>query len=305
MSGPSPARLWLVLSVGVLAIASSAPIIRAITERSGVAGPAGAIAIAAARMVLASALFLPGLLAARRRGDTMPLTVPTLLAGCALALHFATWISSLSFTTMAASTVIVTTNPVWVALVTALSTRRAPSRAATQGLGLALLGALILAWADGSRGGASGSRPLLGDALALLGAWSATGYYLASRAAQSRGATVSATAPAVYTVAAVVLAPIALALGAIPPLLRASVVPWVLLLAALPQLVGHTAFLWAMNHRSPTTITTVILLEPVGAAVLGAVFFGERPSALSLAGAALLLLGVWRTARAEADTVRG
>jgi drug/metabolite transporter (DMT)-like permease len=299
VSAPSRARLVSVLAVGVLAIASSAPIIRAITTRAGVSGPAGAVAIAAARMVLASLLLAPGLLAARRRGEAMPSARYTLLAGCALALHFATWISSLSFTTMAASTVIVTTNPVWVALVTAVTTRRAPSRKVTQGLLLALVGAMVLAWADGSRATAQASRPLLGDLLALVGAWAATAYYLASRAAQSRGAKVSATAPAVYAVAALVLAPIALALGAVPSLLRASVIPWVLLLAALPQLVGHTAFLWAMNHRSPTAVTTVILLEPVGAAALGALAFGERPTGPALLGAGLLLLGVGRTATAE------
>jgi drug/metabolite transporter (DMT)-like permease len=282
-----------------LASASSAPIIRAITARSGLHGPAGSVAIAAARMTLAALLVAPGLIRARRRGETMPHFTPTLVAGVALALHFSAWISSLSFTTMAASTVIVTTNPVWVAVVTAVTERRWPARAALYGLGLSLAGAVVLAWGDANAGRAVASDPLLGDALALVGAWAATAYYLASRRAQSSGAALSVSAPAVYTVAACALFPFALALGTLPPLLAPKVVGWVLALALVPQLVGHTAFHWAMRHRSPTMVTTVILLEPVGAALIGAVAFGERPSRATLVGAALLLLGVWRTSSAE------
>jgi drug/metabolite transporter (DMT)-like permease len=299
---PSAARLTAVLAVGVLAIASSAPIIRELSARSGLRGPSGSVAIAAARMTVASLFVLPGLLAARRRGERPPRLGATLFAGVALALHFASWISSLSFTTMAASTVIVTTNPVWVALVTALRTRRAPSRATALGLALSLAGALILAWGDAGST-ASAPAPLLGDALALVGAWAATAYYLASKRAQADGASVGVAAGAVYCVAALALAPVALAAGTVGPLFTRAAAPWVLALAALPQLVGHTAFLWAMRHKSPTVITTVILLEPVGASILGLIAFGERPSWTTLAGAAVLLVGVWRTASAEVDTV--
>jgi drug/metabolite transporter (DMT)-like permease len=307
----STARVALVLSAGVLAIASSAPIIRAITERTGLRGPSGSVAIAAARMVVASLLFAPSYFAARRRGDSAPRLSPTLFAGASLALHFATWISSLSFTSMAASTVIVTTAPVWTALYTAVVRRAWPSRATMIGLGLALSGASVLALGDafgGSLGGASartysGASALFGDALALVGAWSATAYYLASKRARSDGASLAVTAPAVYAVSAAVLAPIALAGGTVAPLLQRSALPWVLALAVVPQLVGHTAFHWAMRYRSATSVTTVILLEPVGASIIGAVAFGERPSVATLLGAALLLVGVWRTSKADEGTV--
>lgn len=299
---PSSLRMLLVLSVGVFAIASSAPIIRTITVGVGLAGPSGSVTIAAARMALASLLLAPGWWMARRRGDSAPSTVATIAAGAALALHFASWISSLSFTTMAASTVIVTTNPVWVAIVTAVRQRRWPSRATITGLVLSLSGAIILAAGDASAGGHA-SHPLLGDLLALVGAWAATGYYLASRSAQSTGATLSTTAPAVYSAAAALLVPIALLQGNHRALFAAPVAPWVVALAVVPQLVGHTAFHWAMRHRSPTSVTTVILLEPVGAAVIAAIAFGERPSPVTLLGALVLLVGVWRTASADEGTV--
>lgn len=299
---PSPALMFAVLAAGVLAIASSAPIIRAIVTRSGAHGPSGSVSIAAARMGLASLLLAPGWWMAHRRGDRGPERAATLLAGASLALHFASWISSLSFTTMAASTVIVTTNPVWVALVTAARERRWPSRATLLGVSLSLIGAVILALGDASSS-ATASNPLLGDLLALVGAWAATGYYLASRRAQSRGASLATTAPAVYTTAALVLLPIALAWGDLPALAAVRVAPWVLALALVPQLIGHTAFHWAMKHRSPTAVTTVILLEPVGAATIAAVAFNERPSATTLLGALVLLVGVWRTASADEGTV--
>lgn len=294
--------MFAVLAAGVFAIASSAPIIRAISAKASLHGPSGSVTIAAARMTLASLLLAPSWWLARRRGDKAPETAPTLLAGLALALHFASWISSLSFTTMAASTVIVTTNPVWVALVTVVRERRWPSRATLLGLSLSLLGAVILALGD-ARASDAARSPLLGDALALVGAWAATGYYLASRRAQERGAGLSTTAPAVYSVAALVLLPIALALGDLGALARRDVAGWVVALAVLPQLVGHTAFHWAMKYRSPTAVTTVILLEPVGAAIIAAGAFGERPSLVTLLGASVLLVGVWRTASADAGTV--
>lgn len=295
------------LIVGVLSIASSAPIIRAITERAALRGAAGSVAIAAARMTIASLLLAPGWLAARRRQERAPPWGAVLLAGVALALHFAAWISSLSFTTMASSTVIVTTNPVWVAIVTSIARRALPSRRAITGLLLALVGALWIAWGDASAAASiarRASRPLLGDALALVGAWAATAYYLASRRAQERGASLAVVAPSVYTVAAVALAPIALATGALRALIAPWVLPWVLALAVVPQLVGHTAFHWAMRYRSATTVTTVILLELVGAALIGAVAFGERPSTATLVGAAIVLVGVLRTASADEGTVR-
>lgn len=299
---PSPWLMFAVLAAGVFAIASSAPIIRAISAKAALHGPAGSVTIAAARMTLASLLLAPSWWLARRRGDKSPETAPTLLAGVALALHFASWISSLSFTTMAASTVIVTTNPVWVALVTVVRERRWPSRATLLGMSLSLLGAVILALGD-ARASDAARSPLLGDALALVGAWAATGYYLASRRAQERGAGLSTTAPAVYSVAALVLLPIALAAGDLGALARRDVAGWVVALAVLPQLVGHTAFHWAMKYRSPTAVTTVILLEPVGAAIIAAGAFGERPSLVTLLGALVLLVGVWRTASADAGTV--
>jgi drug/metabolite transporter (DMT)-like permease len=107
----------------------------------------------------------------------------------------------------------------------------------------------------------------------------------------------------VYTTAALVLLPIALVWGDLPALAALRVAPWVLALALVPQLIGHTAFHWAMKHRSPTAVTTVILLEPVGAATIAAVAFNERPSATTLLGALVLLVGVWRTASADEGTV--
>jgi drug/metabolite transporter (DMT)-like permease len=72
---------------------------------------------------------------------------------------------------------------------------------------------------------------------------------------------------------------------------------WLILLALVPQLIGHTSFNYAMNHVSPTLVATIILLEPIGAALLALIVFTEVPSLLTAIGAGILLVGVILTAR--------
>ncbi|MDP3275934.1 MAG: DMT family transporter [Deltaproteobacteria bacterium] len=258
--------------------------------------------IAAGRMVFAAVVLLPAALSARRRREKQPPWRLALLAGIALALHFSTWISSLQYTTMAASTVIVTSNPVWVAVIDAIQRRRLPSRLTSLGLTVCMAGALALAWSNNAPS-AHASAPLLGNSLALLGAWSATAYYLMGRQAQSSGASLTSMATWIYASAALVLAALSAATGSIQRIGQPGVWPWLLALALVPQLVGHTSFHWAMKHRSATAVTSVILLEPIGATALGFVFFSESPEISTLLSGGVLLLGVWLTTLGERGRV--
>jgi drug/metabolite transporter (DMT)-like permease len=210
-----------------------------------------------------------------------------LAAGLLLAIHFATWLSSLAYTTVAASVTLVTTAPLWVALLAWLGGTR-PRPGAMVGLALALAGGIAIGFGD--LGG--GSAPLLGDALALVGAISVAGYLLLGRRAQRAGMSISAYAAVAYATAALLLLPLPALLGAPYLAWPAATWGWIVAMAAAPQLIGHTGLNWANRHLDPTVVATVTLLEPIGAGLLALALFGEVPGAGVLLGAPVLLAGV-------------
>ena len=207
-----------------------------------------------------------------------------------MALHFAFWITSLSYTSVAASTALVTTNPVWVTLFGWLFFREAPSGLTLLGIGIALLGGLLIGLGDAQ--GGSGSNPLLGDILALLGAVAASLYFLLGREAQRRGLSILEYVRLAYTAAALLLLPLPYLFGGGYGGYPLAVYGYILLMALLPQLVGHTSFNWATRHIPPVLVTLAILFEPVGASLLAFLLFGELPGVQVLLGALVLLLGV-------------
>lgn len=285
---PSRNRLWAVLVIGLIAVSLSAIFIRF--------ADAPGVVIAAYRMIIASLLLLPWTVKALRR---TPLTresfAYTVLAGVFLAAHFATWITSLSYTSVAASVTLVTSNPLWVALFSWIFLARAPSFTVIMGVMVAVLGGALIGFGDAGSG--VGAAPLFGNLLALLGAICVSAYLLLGRAAQRRGLGLQAYVGLAYGVAAVVLLPVPMIFGF--PYLGYSFETyfWILLLALVPQLIGHTSYNYLMKHLDPTFVATTILLEPVGASILALILFREIPPPLTLAGAAILLVGVALTTR--------
>lgn len=288
MNAPTPSRLALIMGVGLVAVSLSAIFIR-LADAPGVV-------VAAYRMLLASLVLLPWTLRSLQR---TPLTrsnaAYALLAGLLLGLHFATWISSLSYTSVAASTSLGTTTPVWVALLSWSVLGVAPPFVALLGMLVAILGGAFIGFGGVSEG--ASSAPLLGNALALTGAVAAAAYLLLGRAAQHRGLSLQAYVGVAYGVAALSLLPLPLLLGYGYTGYSPETYLWILLLALLPQLVGHTSYNYAVKHLDPTVVATVILLEPIGASVLALLIFSEVPPPLTLVGAAVLLSGVALTAR--------
>jgi len=273
-------RVAGILGAAVLAISFGAIFARLADAPGGV--------VALWRMVFASVLILPaGVRGLRRAPITRANLLPALAAGALLGVHFATWLTSLQFTTVAASVTLVTTVPVWVTLLAWMGGVR-PTRGVMVGLALALTGGVMIGFGDLQ----GGSAPLLGDALALMGAWAAAGYFLLGRRAQHAGLSTSAYAAIAYLTAAVVLIPLPAMLGAsyadYPPLTWL----WLVLMAAAPQLVGHGGLNWANRHIDPTLVATVTLLEPIGSGVLAWWIFSEIPGVGVLLGAPVLLLGV-------------
>ncbi len=274
------------LALGVVAVGLAAIFVR-LADAPGVV-------VAAYRMVAASLILFPWTLRALKRTSPTPAALGyTVLAGVFLGAHFATWLTSLSYTSVAASVTLVTTSPLWVALFSWLFLGVAPAFAVILGALTAVLGGALIGFGDLQ----AGSAPLLGDLLALAGAVTISAYFLLGRAAQARGLSLQAYVGVAYGVAAAVLLPLPLLLGFSYTGYSLTTLFWILLLALVPQLVGHTSFNYALKYLDPTVVATVTLLEPFVSTSLAALFLGEVPGALTLVGAVILLSGVALTTR--------
>lgn len=304
-------RQWAGLLLGVLVVSSAAVLIR-----EAQAAGAGALAIASGRLGIAVACLTPLLAWQAVRGASAGQLALTrwdvgvaVGAGVLLALHFVVWIASLALTSVASSVALVTTNPIWVALGAWFLLGERPPRRQWVGIGLALAGALVILGADGlGRGFPSMSRSgdsamaLRGDALAVVGAITISGYLLVGRRLAGRLPLLTYLF-LVYGAAAAVLIAWAVAIGQDPWNLPERAIPWVVLLALGPQLLGHTTINLALRQLSPGFVALAILGEPIGSALLAWAVYGERIGFWQTIGFALLLAGIAVAARAEAPTV--
>lgn len=282
-------RLYAGLWIGVIAVSWGAIFIRL--------ADAPALSVSAYRLLF-GALPVAGFAIARRRRELARLSRSEwsllALSGLALALHFATWIASLGRTTVASSVALVTTQPVWVWLLLTLLLREPVSRRGTIAILVATAGGFMIAGADISVAGGA----LVGDLLALAGGLFAAIYFIAGRRVRptlSLGAYVGV----VYSVAALGLVVAALVAG--QPFGGFSGETWtmLLLLALIPQLLGHSLLNWSLKYLSAATVSVVILGEPVISAALAAPILGERPGILRVAGGAVILAGVYLAVREE------
>jgi drug/metabolite transporter (DMT)-like permease len=292
---PSRVLPYFVLGAGVVVVSFAAILIR-FAHAEG----APSLAIAAVRLALAAALLAP--FAWSRAGGEMLRLRPRefglcMLSGALLAVHFWAWITSLEHTSVASSTALVTTNPLWVALVSAIVLRESPGAATIAGIAMTLAGSALVFAADAARA-ADAATPMFGNALALVGAMAASGYLLIGRAMRAR---ISLTAYIwlAYSAAALLLVTAALTSGISFSFLPGAAWAFMAALALGPQLIGHTTFNWALRRLTATFVAVAILGEPVGSALLAYFFFGERFGALQFAGFTLLLLGIFVAARAE------
>ena len=276
-----PAGDLVLLALAVAAVSTSAPLIRQ--------AAAPALAIAFWRNLLASGVLVPYALATTRR-ELLGLDRRTrrlgILAGGLLAAHFATWIPSLSFTTVASSVALVATQPVWAAL---LARHRGEhvSRSAWIGIGVAVAGAVLLTGVDVQLS----SRALLGDLLAVTGGALAAAYVTVGADVRSTVSTTTYTTLCYATAAAVLL--VVCVVGRQALWGYSAGTWWALVgLTVGAQLLGHSVFNRVLGTTSPTVVSVSILFEIVGAAVLAALWFGETPPAAALPAAGLIALGV-------------
>lgn len=279
---PEP-RAIAVSLIGVMAIASAAIFIR-LSEAS-------ALATAFHRLLLSS-LLMSCWLSIRPRKSA--LHIPwgyALPAGLALAAHFWLWMRSLDFTTVLASTLFVTTTPIWLGLVAPLIPSEPKlSRAGWMGLSTAVLGACMLAAAD--RGAATpAARPLLGALLATAGAWAMAVYLSLSRRARQTTELIPYSAATCGIGAAALLLPMIFTQTDFVGY-PAQTWLWIAALAVIPQIVGHNSLVWAVRYVGATTVALIVLLEPLGSGALAFLLFDERPTLLHAASATVLIAGL-------------
>jgi len=294
-SRASRSSAFLVLAIGVLAVSTSS-----ILVRYAQAEAVTPLAIAAFRLAFAAALLTP-FAALGKREELASLSRRDLLlgalAGLLLAVHFGTWISSLFFTSIASSVALATTNPLWIALASWLIFKEKPGWGLLAGIAAALAGTFLI-FADSGESSAGAPAPLLGNSLALLSSVAISGYLLIGRRLRAHVSLLSYVW-IVYGAAALALLSACIVSG--QPLIGLSATTYVLILlmALGPQLLGHTAFNWALQRLKPAVIALAILGEPIGSALLAWLLFGETLAPLQMAGFALVLCGIYLGARPE------
>lgn len=226
-------------------------------------------------------------------------------AALLLALHFGFWIASLEMTTVAASVVLVSMQPVFVAVLAWIVLHERPDSGAWWGIGLAIAGSVVIAGGDL----ALDRRALVGDLLALLGAIWISGYYVLARWLRATKDLV----PYVTVIYGLTAAWLALGLMAGEPCGGAALTAaggydmttWAALagLAVGPTILGHSTMNYALRYLRAYEVNVAVLAEPVGATILAAWLLGEKPSPATLAGGGLVLAGILLTLRRRRRTV--
>lgn len=289
----------IALVLGVFAVSWAAPLIR-LAEAPAVLVAALRLAIAAPPVALAALYWRHDELRTLTRGEVALLGA----AGVALACHCLAWVAAVQQTSVIASAVLVTTQPLLVALAGWALLGERPSRGVALGIVIAAAGALLLA---GDDLGDAGS--LRGDELALAGAGFAAAYFLVGRRLR-RSLSNLAYVGVVYPIAALALL-VALAASGEPVRGHPSeAYAYIVLLALVPQLLGHTALNWALGSLTAVVVAIAVVGEPVGATLIAATLLDEPPTLLQTAGALGVLAGVfvalWRPSReirGERETV--
>ena len=292
MKKPPQWQIIIVIIAGVIGVSLSAIWIRLAVDAVDPSNKVGfSLFLAASRLILAALILLPGWKNFKPSNISLDAIYYAIAAGICLALHFATWITSLTYTSIAASTVLVTTNPIWVGLINWWWYKEKLSKQNIIGIAIALSGGVIIAIADREIGG-NYSNPNLGNILALLGAIMSSLYIIFGSQAQRQGLSTGNYIAIAYSVAAVCLFPL-------PFLYQTSYfnysVPvyfYVLLMAVMSQVIGHTSLNWSVRWVSPTVISLSLLFEPVVASLVGAVVFKEIPSVNLLVGGLVIILGI-------------
>jgi drug/metabolite transporter (DMT)-like permease len=284
-------QVILILILGVIAVSTAAIFIRLCQQIANLNGVGFSLFIAASRLIITAFIILPAWRNLRPEQGQKKAYYYALSAGCCLAFHFACWITSLSYTSIAISTTLVTTNPLWITIISRFYFQEKITKITFLGIIIALIGGLFIANQNLQITGIN-PNPILGNSLALIAAFFASLYLLFGRESQKYGLNIKSYIAIAYTTAALILLPL-------PFLFNTSyfgypklVYFYLILMAIIPQLIGHTSFNFAVKFISPTLVSLAILFEPIGSSFLAWLIFRENVSTAVLIGAMVLLFGV-------------
>jgi drug/metabolite transporter (DMT)-like permease len=273
---------YIPIIIGVISVSLSAILVKLSNAESGV--------IAFYRMLF-SVLIMSPIFFMKYKSELKQLNrkewMFTSIAGIFLAFHFILWFESLNYTSVASSTVLVTLQPVFALAGTYLFFKEAISLKAIVATIVAIGGSVLIAWGDFKVSGDA----FYGDILALIACALVTGYFLFGQEVRKQLSLITYSM-VVYSVSTIVLFAYVLFAGQ-------SFVPydsteWILflLLAVVPNLLGHNLFNWAIKYVSTNIISISILFEPIGAAILAYFIFNEYLSSSQIIGGVVVIVGI-------------
>ncbi len=297
----TPLKAYIVILVAIVATSSAAILIRYALDET-----MPPLLIAAARLTVAAVALTPVALR-RYRGELKQLTrrewLLILASGICLAIHFTAWVSSLQYTTVLVSVVIVSTGPIWVAIMEVFFLKIRLSRLVVIGLLTALAGGVVIGLPLGeSAFTAPGAEDLgataTGALLAWIGALSVSVYMLIGRKLR-------ATLPVipyvwlVYGAASVCAIAVILATSTPVAGFRAQGYLILLAMGLAPQLIGHSSLNYLLEYFPAAIVSMFSQLEPIGSAVLALLLFRELPPDQQIAGSGIIIIGVILASRGE------
>ena len=287
-----PFNPYLALLVATLAVSTGAIFARL--------ADAPALVIAAYRVGLATLILAP-IAGWKARDEILKLSKRDLklavISGFFLALHFATWISSLDYTSVANSVVLVNTNPLWVGLLTPLIAKERVKRAAVYSICISVIGGAIIGYGDFATGG----KALLGDGLALAGSICAAIYLLLGRSLR-RKLSLLAYIFICYGSAAIFLWTIVLSLRMPITGLSQGTMAAFFGMALISQILGHSTYNCVLRWLSAGLIAVSLLGEPIGSTILAYFIFDEGLTVYKVVGGVIILSAIYLAASSESRT---
>ena len=284
-------RPWLppnlALLISIIAVSTASILIRW-TE-------APPLAIASYRMLLSVAMLMPffirnnGIEKLRKQGNRAILNL--FIVGVVLAIHFASWITSLSLTSVASSVIFVHIDPIFVAIISHFFLDDRITRKTLVGIVISFIGISVIAMGDAG----AGASNLTGDILALIGGIMLGLYILGGRFYRKNLDLTTYVTP-VYSVAAVSLVLMSLITGTQLTGFSYSTYGLFFLIALIPMIFGHTLYNWVLRYLSAPVVSLSLLGEPVGASILAFLLLGETPNSFTIIGGGITLLGIFISA---------
>lgn len=288
-TGSAKVNPHYILVCGIFAVSTGAIFVRL--------ADAPALVIAAYRVGIAALILIP-IVGWKARAELRTLTPRDFwlaaLSGFFLALHFATWISSLKHTSIANSVVLVNTAPLWVGIIAPIILKEPSKRYTFVSIILSVVGCIIIGSGDITLGG----KALWGDFLALIGGFCTACYLMIGKKLRLKYSLLVYICLC-YGCAAIVLWVTVLAMSLPLSGFGSQTVAAFLGMALISQLIGHSSYNWALRYCSTALVALSLLGEPVGSTILALLIFQEGLTLSKIIGGVLILSAIYLAAKSE------